>query len=90
MMGDHFLIPGWDSTEDWYPTGDGDAPFERQQGHFYDQGIWPGSVVKMDDDTMFIFPDWRVIRFTAEGPQLVSTPGIAEPLRKFINAQRAA
>jgi hypothetical protein len=82
-------LPGWDSTEDWYPTGDGDAPFERQQGHFYDKGVWAGSVVKIKDDVMLVGTDGTVYRYGAE-PQVVSTPGISQRIREHMNLLRAA
>jgi hypothetical protein len=87
-IGDHFWLPGWDSTEDQYPTGDGDAPFQRQEGHLFDKGVWQGTVVPIKDDVMCVGTDGTVYRIGAE-PVVVSNPGISQRISDHINNLRA-
>jgi hypothetical protein len=88
VVGDQFWLPGSSTNEVWYPSGDGLAPFQRQQGRLFDKGIWEGTIVQVKDDVMAVGTDGTVYRIGAE-PVVVSTPGIAQRLREAINAQRA-
>ncbi len=88
VVGDGFWLPGSSTTEVWYPTGDGEAPFQRQRGRLFDKGIWEGTIIQVKDDVMAVGTDGTVYRIGAE-PTVVSTPGIAQRIREAINAQRA-
>lgn len=88
VVGDQFWLPGPSTTEVWYPTGDGDAPFIRQQGRLFDKGIWEGTAIQIKDAVMAVGTDGVVYQIGAE-PVVVSTPGIAQRIREAINAQRA-
>lgn len=88
VVGDQFWLPGSSTTEVWYPSGDGLAPFLRQQGRLFDKGVWEGTVLQVKDDVMAVGTDGTVYRIGAE-PVVVSTPGIAQRLREAINAARS-
>lgn len=88
VVGDQFWLPGTSTNEVWYPTGDGDAPFLRQQGRLFDKGIWEGTAIQIKDSVMAVGTDGTVYQITDQ-PNIVSTPGIAQRLREAINAQRA-
>lgn len=87
VVGDQFWLPGTSTNEVWYPSGDGNAPFYRQQGRLFDKGVWEGTAIQIKDDVMAVGTDGTVYRIGAS-PQIVSTPGIAQRLREAINAQR--
>lgn len=88
VVGDMFWLPGTSTTEVWYPSGQADAPFIRQQGRLFDKGIWEGTAIQIKDDVMAVGTDGTVYRIGAQ-PNIVSTPGITQRLREAINAQRA-
>jgi hypothetical protein len=90
IVGDQFWLPGSDSNEVWVVTGDGDAPFLRQQGRLFDQGIWPGTIVKMKDGTVIACGTDGTVYAITDGPRVISTPQITQRIREAINAQRAA
>jgi hypothetical protein len=88
-LGDQFWIPGDKSVEVWNPSGNGDAPFERQLGRLFERGAWPGTVVSLGDAMMLVDSAgdaWEV----TDAPQKISTPGVSQIIREAINAQRAA
>jgi hypothetical protein len=87
VVGDYFWLPGESTTEIWRPSGDGDAPFIRQQGRLFDKGIWPGTIVQVKDDVMAVGTDGTVYRIDSE-PVVVSTAGISQRIREAINAAR--
>jgi hypothetical protein len=89
VVGDYFWLPGESTTEIWRPSGDGDAPFIRQQGRLFDKGIWPGTIVQVKDDVMAVGTDGTVYRIDSS-PVVVSTAGISQRIREAINAQRGA
>lgn len=89
IIGDRIWFPGPGTTEVWYLSGDGDAPFIRQQGLGFEKGVWEGTVIQVKDDVMAVGTDGTVYRIGAK-MEVVSTPGIAQRLREAINAQRAA
>lgn len=88
VVGDQFWLPGSSTNEVWYPTGDGDLPFVRQQGRLFDKGIWEGTIVQVKDEVMAVGTDGTVYRIGA-APEVVSTPGIAQRIREAIQLQRA-
>jgi hypothetical protein len=87
VVGDQFWLLGPSTTEVWYPSGNGDAPFIRQQGRLFDKGIWAGTGIQIKDSVMAIGTDGTVYRIGA-APEVVSTPGIAQRIREAINLQR--
>lgn len=89
-VGDQVWFPGLNSNEIWNLQPDGTAVFQRQLGRLFDKGTWEGTVVKIKDSVVAVGTDGTVYEITAEGPQVISTPGVAERFRKAINVQRAA
>lgn len=89
VVGDQFWLPGTSTNEVWYPTGDSLAPFLRQQGRLFDKGIWEGTILRLKDSVMAVGTDGTVYEIT-DGPNVVSTPAIAQRFRAAIAAQRAA
>lgn len=87
VVGDLIWFLGNATAEIWYPSGDGDAPFFRQQGRLFDKGTWEGTVIQIKDDIMAVGTDGVVYRIGAS-PQVVSTPGISQRIREAIDAQR--
>lgn len=87
VVGDQLWLLGPSTTEIWYPSGDADAPFIRQQGRLFDKGTWEGTAIQIKDSIMAIGNDGTVYRIGAS-PEVVSTPGIAQRLREAINRQR--
>ena len=87
VVGDQFWLPGTSTNEVWYPSGQGAAPFFRQQGRLFDKGVWEGTVIQIKDDVMAVGTDGAVYRIGAQ-PMVISTPGIAQRIREAINIQR--
>lgn len=89
VVGDQFWLPGPSTTEVWYPSGDGTAPFVRQQGRLFDKGSWNGTALQIKDDVILVGTDGVVYKIGKLGyPQTISTPGITERIRQAINLQR--
>lgn len=87
VIGDQFWLPGAATTEIWYLTGDGTAPFLRQQGRLFDKGVIEGTVIQVKDEVVAVGTDGVVYRI-ADQPTPVSTPGIAQRMREAFIAQR--
>lgn len=81
-IGDEFWIFGTVSIEPWQPTADQDAPFERSSGRIMAAGCLDRDTVRRFDNTLFwVRDDGNVCRGAAV-PEVVSTPAIAERIRK--------
>ncbi len=80
-LGDQFWLFGSSTTEIWYPTGDGQAPFQRIQGRLFDRGIWGGTAVKIGDELIVTDRDGVVYRI-GEGVQRVSNYGVEQRIRE--------
>jgi hypothetical protein len=87
ITGDQFMLPGTSSTEFWYPTGDFDAPMQRQQGRLFDRGTWPGTAVQVKDAMIVVDPDGTVYAI-AGAPQRISNHSIEQRIRKAMIEQR--
>lgn len=86
---DAIWFPGSSTIELWRVSGDGDAPFLRQQGILPERGVWEGTVLPLDEYMMVVTADANVWQVGTEA-NLVSTPGVSQRIREAINAQRAA
>lgn len=84
VFNDSFWLPGQNSNEVWYMTGNLAAPVLRQQGIVFDRGVIPGGALQVKDSMVLISPDGSVIQIQG-GQKVISTPDIAERLRKAIN-----
>ncbi len=85
-VGDQFWLLGQKTNEVWYLSGDPLSPMQRAQGRTFDQGVWGGTAVRVNDVVMVVGNDGVVMKI-AGGPQPVSTPGITERIRKAIKIQ---
>lgn len=85
-LGDQFGLFGKKTSEFWYATGDSLAPFERVQGRTYDQGIWDGTAVKVQDAVMVVSDNGMV--YTIEGGfNRISYYGLEERIRRAMKTQ---
>lgn len=79
-VGDSVYMLGQTSTEVWYASGDGDAPFIRQQGLAFSQGVLPGTVARFRSQLTVVADD-GIVYEVAGGPSRVSNNGIEEHIR---------
>lgn len=86
VFADQFWLPGTDTNEVWYFTGDPDAPVLRLQGITFDRGTWEGTAVQIKESMMIIDSDGGVFQI-AGGLKRVSNPAIEERIRKAIEFQ---
>lgn len=88
VFGDKFLLPGANTTEHWYLSGDPAAPMVRMQGVVYDRGAWEGTAVQVKDSMIAVDEDGGVFRFGA-GIERISTPDIEQRIRQAMQYQAA-
>jgi len=88
VVGDAFWLPGTKTTEIWYPSGDAEAPFIRQQGRLFDRGVWQGTAVQVKDTVILVDTDGVVYSIGA-GPERISNPGIEERIRRAMTQARS-
>lgn len=86
-FGDQFWLPGEDTTEVWYPSGDATAPMKRLEGVVFDRGTWEGTAVAIKDTLIIVDADGGVFAIQGGSPQRISNPGIEEEIRKAIQLQ---
>jgi hypothetical protein len=86
VFSDQFWLPGQSTTEVWFMSGDPDAPVQRLQGVVFDRGTISGTAIQIKDFMVVIDSDGGVFKIQG-GETRVSTPDIAERLRKAVNAQ---
>jgi hypothetical protein len=87
-VGDQVLISGTESTENWYATGNFDAPFAPVAGRVYQRGIIEGTPANVGDSVCIVGNDGVVYLVgTLYGSDLpygvhrISTNGIEERVR---------
>lgn len=87
-VGDQALIMGNGSTENWYATGDFNAPFAPIDGRVYQRGVIEGTPILVGDSVCLVGQDGIVylIGYPAGGGgtygvHRVSTNGIEERIR---------
>jgi hypothetical protein len=56
-VGDQVLISGGGSTENWYATGNDDAPWLPVQGRVYQRGVVAGTMCAVSDSVIFVGDD---------------------------------
>lgn len=88
VLGDQFWLPGQSTTETWYFTGDPTAPVMRLTGVVFDRGSWEGTAVKVKENMVIVDSDGDVF-IVGGGIKKVSTPDIAERIRKGMQKQAA-
>ncbi len=79
-IGDSLYFLGQSSTEVWYASGAQDAPFLRQQGLAFSQGVLEGTAVPIRTQIMLIAED-NIAYEIAGGPRRVSNNSIEEKIR---------
>jgi hypothetical protein len=86
VFSDQFWLPGQDTTEVYYMSGDPDAPVTRFQGVVFDRGVHPGCAIQVFNSIVLIDSFGAVYQIRG-GETKISTPEIEERLRKAIMAQ---
>lgn len=87
-VGDQVLITGDGSAENWYATGNADAPFAPTEGRVYARGVIEGTAVVVNDGVCLVGDDGIVYQIgyksggTAEwGVHRISNHAIEERVR---------
>lgn len=88
VVGDQIWLLGDGTVEPWYATGDANAPFLPVGGRPISRGARPGTAVVLQNGVVLVGDDKQVYRLT-DNPEVVSTNGIAERVRKAIEAGAA-
>lgn len=87
-VGDQFWLLGASTVEPWYLTGQGAAPFARQQARVFDRGVWQGTDVQVKDEVVIVDnTDGRVYALGGQGPRPISDSSIEERIRKAMAKQ---
>lgn len=86
VFGDQFWLPGSNTTEAWFFTGDDNAPVRRMQGVVFDRGAWEGTAVQVKDSMIIVDNEGGVFQI-AGGVKRISRPDIEERIRKAIQYQ---
>lgn len=88
VFGDQFWLPGSNTTEVWYFTGNIDSPVLRLQGVTFDRGTWAGAAIQVKESMIIVDSDGGVFQI-AGGLKRISNPSIEERIRKAITYQAA-
>jgi len=86
VFGDQFWLPGSNTTEVWYFTGNIDAPVQRLQGVAFDRGTWEGTAIQVKESMIIVDSDGGVFQI-AGGLNRISNPSIEERIQKAIAYQ---
>lgn len=93
-VGDQVLISGTESTENWYATGNFDAPFAPVEGRVYQRGIIEGTAVVVGDAVIFVGNDGFVYSIGYNpgqdvqwGVKTISDNAIAERIRETLRLE---
>jgi hypothetical protein len=94
-VGDQVLISGDGSTENWYATGDLNAPFAPVEGRVYQRGVVEGTLVVMNKDTAILVGDDGVVYSIGYlygsggqwGVNRISNHGIEERIRRTLRVE---
>lgn len=94
-IGDQAMIMGEASTENWYATGDSDAPLLPIEGRVFQRGVVPGTAVVVKDGVMLVGDDGVVYNIgmasgqtTSFGVNRISTHAIEERIRYQLRAEQ--
>jgi hypothetical protein len=88
VFGDQFWLPGSNTTEVWYFTGNIDQPVLRVQGVVFDRGAWEGTAVQVKDSMIIVDNEGAVFQIQG-GPKRISRPDVEERIREAIQLQAA-
>lgn len=94
-VGDQVLISGDGSAENWYATGNADAPFAPTEGRVYRRGVIEGTPVIVGDSVILVGEDGKVYSIgytsgadTQWGVHPISNNGIEERIRKALRYEQ--
>jgi hypothetical protein len=88
VFGDQFWLPGSNTTEPWYFTGNIDQPVLRMQGVVFDRGAWEGTAVQVKDSMIIVDNEGAVFQIKG-GTKRISRPDVEERIREAIQFQAA-
>lgn len=88
VFGDQFWLPGSNTTEVWYFTGNIDSPVLRLQGVTFDRGTWAGAAIQVKESMIIVDSDGGVFQI-AGGLKRISNPSIEQRIRQAIAYQAA-
>ncbi|MFL6707939.1 MAG: hypothetical protein ACJ8HI_07010 [Massilia sp.] len=88
VFGDQFWLPGSNTTEPWYFTGNIDQPVLRMQGVVFDRGAWEGTAVQVKDSMIIVDNEGAVFQIQG-GAKRISRPDVEERIREAIQFQAA-
>jgi len=86
VFGDQYWLPGSNTTEVWYFTGNLDQPTLRMQGVVFDRGAWEGTAVQVKDSMIIVDNEGAVFQISG-GPKRISRPDIEQRIREAIQYQ---
>lgn len=86
VFGDQFWLPGSNTTEVWYFTGNSNAPVQRLQGVTFDRGTWEGTAKQVKESMIIVDSDGGVFQISG-GLERISNPSIEERIREAIMYQ---
>lgn len=86
VFGDQFWLPGADTTEVWYFSGNEESPVLRMQGVVFDRGAWEGTAVQVKDSMIIVDNEGAVFQVSG-GLKRISRPDVEERIRKAIEYQ---
>lgn len=86
VFGDQFWLPGSNTTEAWYFTGNINQPVLRVQGVVFDRGAWEGTAVQVKESMIIVDNEGGVFQIQG-GMKRISRPDIEERIRKAIQYQ---
>lgn len=83
VFGDQFWLPGSNTTEVWYFSGNPDSPVLRLQGVAFDRGTWAGTAIQVKESMITVDADGGVFQI-AGGIQRISNPSVEQRIREAI------
>ena len=81
IFGDQFWLPGSNTTEVWYLTGNFESPVLRLQGVTFDRGTWEGTAVQVKESMIIVDSDGGVFQISG-GLKRISNPSIEQRIRE--------
>jgi hypothetical protein len=88
IFGDQFWLPGVNTTESWYFSGDPESPVLRVQGVVYDRGAWQGTAIQVKESMILVDNEGAVFQIGG-GVKRISRPDIQQRIREAIQIQKA-
>lgn len=86
VFNDQFWLPGTNTTEVWYFTGNIDQPVLRVQGVVFDRGAWEGTAIQVKDSMIIVDNEGGVFQIRG-GVKRISRPDVEERIREAIQYQ---